>query len=434
MNEQSDAGYRYGVPGIIEDRIQISDIYLQDSSTSVASYSIDLSFPELRLYRTLRSREVSLLPGKVEAVLELWEKKYLRHLQHETDRYRRAAVDQLNRDAEGRLQVLNSILETAASITPVADWFIILRRGVFSVTPQDLYGIPDIPPYILTDADGRPADIKRLNQANRPDLEKTQSRFGTLTKLFQPDRVKDAVDQEMQDWSKRRSDIGVANAERRATLKQAQDIYDASKSMFAGERESSAQVLETVKANYDEALSEDFLDFPDACAIEEYCDLLMMAIEYPDEICSNWLLSYAPDRRALHIRLDLPSLDQLDLPKHYEYSSKIAEVVEHRLSEAEIADLCDVVSYQMVLRTMSDLFMVDEADAIDSITCDGEVAVMNPGSDEAASYVVMSVSAGKSDVMKLDIGTESPRALFEQLGGVTAGAPHLVMPVEPVGA
>ena len=87
----------------------------------------------------------------------------------------------------------------------------------------------------------------------------------------------------------------------------------------------------------------------------------------------------------------------------------------------------------MVLRTLSDLFRADEADAIDSITCNGEMSVMNPGSDETASYVVMSVSAGKSDVMNLDMANESARTLFEQLGGVTAGDLHLVMPVGPVG-
>ncbi|MDG1462588.1 MAG: hypothetical protein P8R04_03385, partial [Gammaproteobacteria bacterium] len=71
MNEELGRGYLYDIPKIIEDNIEISDIYLQDRSTSIASYSVNLSFPELHFYRTLRSREVSLLPGKVEAVLEL---------------------------------------------------------------------------------------------------------------------------------------------------------------------------------------------------------------------------------------------------------------------------------------------------------------------------------------------------------------------------
>ena len=93
MIDQKANGYRYTVPEIINERIQISDVYLQDSDSSSGAYAIDLSFPQLKLFRTLRSREVSLLPGKVEAVLDLWEKKYLRHLQLETDRYRPAAVD-----------------------------------------------------------------------------------------------------------------------------------------------------------------------------------------------------------------------------------------------------------------------------------------------------------------------------------------------------
>ncbi len=67
MNDQADEGYVYLIPEIIEDRIQISGVFSQPTSTSMVSYGINLSFPELHLYRTLRSRELSLLRGKVEA-------------------------------------------------------------------------------------------------------------------------------------------------------------------------------------------------------------------------------------------------------------------------------------------------------------------------------------------------------------------------------
>jgi len=431
MNDQSDAGYRYTVPDIIKDRIQISDIYLQDSATSAAAYMIDLSFPQLRLYRTLKSREVSLLPGKVEAVLDIWEKKYLRHLQQETDRYRSAAVEQMNRDSQGRLDTLNSILSAVDSNLLSADWNRIQRRGVFRITPQELYGIPEVPRYILVDAEGRPADTQRLNQANRPDLEKTQSQFGTFTKMFRPGKVQDAVDKELQDWSKKRSDIGVTNAERRATLKQAQDIFDATKSMFEGERASASQVLGTVRAQYEQAI-EDSEGQLGVSAVEEYCDLIMLAMEYPDEVCSNWLISYVPDRKALHVRLDLPTPEQLNIPKSWEYSTDVAEVVPHYFTDAELTDLCDSVSYQMCLRTIYDLFRADQAGAIESISLNGEMAVQNPGTDESASYVVMSLSVDKLAALGMDTGAE-PRLVFEQFGGVTAGAPHLIMPVEPVG-
>jgi restriction system protein len=253
-----------------------------------------------------------------------------------------------------------------------------------------------------------------------------------ITKILHPATVQQAVDQEMELWNKQRSDIGVANAERRATLRQAQHIYDAAKSLFEAARESNRALLERVRANYElVAFMEDVS--PDcAIAVEEYCDLVMMSMNYPDEICCNWVLKYFPDSRSLHILLDLPSLAQLDLPKSWSYSNKDAEVVEHRFTESELAELCDDVSYQMVMRTMYDLFLADEAGVLDSITCNGEVAVQSPSSAEATSYVVLSVSANKQDVLALDIANELPNQLFEQLGGVSAGAPHLVMPVEPV--
>ncbi len=431
MNQQSDSGYRYSVPDIIKDRIEISDVFIEDNEAAL-SYRINLSFPELHLYRTIRSREVSLLPAKVETKLKLWEEKYLRHLQFQTDRVRATAVDRLNRDAQERLAALNSMLTDQTHYPPQADWRLLERRGVFDITPEELYGIPDIPAYILTDAEGRPADVKRLDQASRPDLEKTQSQFGPMTKLFRPGKVQDAVEQEMQDWSKRRSEIGVANAERRATLRQAQEIYDASRSMFEAARATGMEIIERLQNDYADAIEGGFESAVNPAAIEEHCDLVMLAREYPDEICNNWLLSFDADTQTLHLQLDVPTLLQLNKPKVWVYSASTREVDEQYYPDDELAELCDSVAYQMVIRTMLDLAAADEANAIETINCNAAVAVQNPGSQDVSSYIVMSVSANKRDLLKLDIRNKPAHRLFEQLGGVAAGAPHLVMPVEPV--
>ena len=299
--------------------------------------------------------------------------------------------------------------------------------------PQELYGMPKIPEYILTDADGRPIDILRLDQVRKPDLEKIKNQFSTVTKLFRPSKVREVVDQELARWSKKRSDIGVANAERRATLRQAQSIYDASKSMFKAGRESDWNILQDVKTNYERLASTVLTSDSASCAVEEYCDLIMMAIEYPDEICSNWLVNYLPESKVLHLDLDLPSVDQLSLPKAWEYSSSSAEVVQVKLSEREVAELCDVVSYQMVLRAMRDLFVADQSRAIETIICNGQVAFQGPGSDEWRSCIVVSISADREELLQLDFLQETPGALIEQLGAISAGAPHLAVPVQPMG-
>lgn len=433
MSDQSDEGYVYLIPEIIKERIQISDVFSQPTSTSVMSYGVNLSFPELHLHRTLRSRELSFLRGKVEAVLELWERKYLQHLQYQDDRYRPSAVDQLNRDADQRLHLLRNILVDTLHTAPSPDWSWIECRGAFSVMPQELYGVPKIPEYILTDVDGRPIDILRLDQVRKPDLEKIKNQFSTVTKLFRPSKVREVVDQELARWSKKRSDIGVANAERRATLRQAQSIYDASKSMFKAGRESDWNILQDVKTNYERLASTVLTSDAASCAVEEYCDLIMMAIEYPDEICSNWLVNYLPESKVLHLDLDLPSVDQLSLPKAWEYSSSSAEVVQVKLSEREVAELCDVVSYQMVLRAMRDLFVADQSRAIETIICNGQVAFQGPGSDEWRSCIVVSISADREELLQLDFLQETPGALIEQLGAISAGAPHLAVPVQPMG-
>lgn len=424
MVEVSDSGGRIQCPRSLQGLVDISGVYVDqagEGADRVMRFCIDLSFPDIGFWRCLRSRNVALLAGKADAVLAQWERKYSAHQDFENDQLRQAALAQLNKESSESIAELRNLLGSIEDVT--ADWNLLLAKREFAITAAELYGVPVQPDYIIADASGRPIDIERLGQVNKPNLDDTVSQFSPLAKMFRRGEVKKAVEEELQQYSEKRSAVGVTNAERRATLKQAQAIYDASLARFEAEREESIVTVEQMQADYAEG---------DAVAVEEHSDAVLMTAYCPDIISRSWTLAYDQATRSLWVEMDLPAAAQLELAESWEWSADAGAAVATCLNETGANELCDTVAYQLVIRTVRDLFATDEAGAIDRIVCNGRMVVENPATGARVAYTVMSVSVSKDEFGDLSVASDEARTLFESLGGLAAGLPHELMPVEPL--
>ena len=76
MSEQTDQAFMYSIPELLEEKVKLSKIYVNYGvMEKETSFGIDMSIPEMRLSKTLKSRDLELLPGKIESILHSWEKK-----------------------------------------------------------------------------------------------------------------------------------------------------------------------------------------------------------------------------------------------------------------------------------------------------------------------------------------------------------------------
>ena len=425
MVDHSESDNLFTCPALLRDLVEISGVYVVRGRADggLPRYCIDLALPDLGFFRTLRSQNTFLLAGKVEAVLSFWVEKWRRHEAFENEQLSPSSADRLNQDAADTLSELKNLLGEAGAVG--ADWEQLLRNTSFSAEPMELYGIPEQPAYIISDETGRPADVRRLEQVNQPNLDDTVSQFSPIAQMFNKDEVQGAIDEELQKYSEKRSAVAVTNAERRATLKQAQAIYDASKSRFESEREQNSESLERVKAAY---------QLRDAGAVEDHCDAVLLTAYCPDVISRNWTVEYLPGSCTLVVDLDLPAASQLELPESWAWSGNTGAMVANCLTREQANSLCDLVAYQLVIRTIRDLFLTDEVDAIERVVCNGRMVVTNPATGVQATYTVLSVGVDKSDAGALNVQSYEVQELFESMGGLAAGLPHELMPVEPLQA
>jgi len=420
MIEKPDSGQRFNCPSAIKALVELSEVYV-DKQNGVIRYCIDMAFPELGFWHSIRSREVVLLSGKVEAVLEFWAQKFATHKAFAEDQRVASAVEQLNAESALALGELHDLLGNIADIT--VSWNHLQRRQEFNISPTELYGIPMAPSYIAVDSAGRPIEVERLDPVGQPDIDSTVSQFSPLAKMFKRSEVQEAVEQEMARYSEKRSAVGITNAERLATLKQAQAIYDASYARFEAAVEANARAVEQVQEDYSNG---------DPAAIEEHCDAVLLNAYCPDIISRNWILNYDIAKKTLRIDLDLPDAEQLKLPVEWRWDPAAAAAVATCLSQQEANDLCDSVAYQLVIRTIRDLFATDTMKALDRIVCNGRMVVENPGTNARVAYTVMSVSVQRSEFGDLAVNSERACPLYESLGGLAAGLPHQQLPVDPL--
>ena len=77
MTETNNKEFMYSIPDLLKDKVKLSKIYINHGVMErETSFGIDLSLPEMRLSTSLQSRDLELLPGKIEATLHSWEEKY----------------------------------------------------------------------------------------------------------------------------------------------------------------------------------------------------------------------------------------------------------------------------------------------------------------------------------------------------------------------
>ena len=67
----------FSIPDLLVEKIKYSKPYQNlGARGAVLSYGIDLTFREMNVSKTIKARELYLLPGKIEETLRIWESKY----------------------------------------------------------------------------------------------------------------------------------------------------------------------------------------------------------------------------------------------------------------------------------------------------------------------------------------------------------------------
>jgi restriction system protein len=167
-------------------------------------------------------------------------------------------------------------------------------------------------------------------------------------------------------------------------------------------------------------------------AVSDYCEMVLANSDYPDGFPQEFDLNYLADSRTLVLEYVLPSPVIVPTLKTVEYQSSTDDFKERHITPKEGADRYDALLYQIVLRTLHELFESDVANAVDAVVFNGLVTSLNTANGFDVTACVLSVQASKKEFVAINLAQVDPKACFRSLKGVAASQLSGLAPVAPI--
>ncbi len=416
--------FSISVPDTLVGKVDISQPYENYGvNGNVTSYGIDLELPDLHLTKSIKSKDVHILRGKIQDTLRGWEPRYERHLEKQHKLRRSESVEDLNEDARRAVDELKRILTHTLDIDDAVDWGAIKRKDTFRTDPEKLFDNGQPAAFMHFNSYGRPTGFETAKPSREPTLEKVMAKHGFLSRLFRRKMIEERFSRAHKRWAANVDEVTNENAAREAGYDRAVNTFSDAKTEFETEKQRDNDALEDMKARYEGG---------EASAVEEYCDLVLGASEYPDYFPQSWVLEYRDQARVVVVDYDLPAPGQLPTIESYRYVQSRDEVVEKRFSDAARKKLYDSVVYQLCIRSIHELFEADVIAAIDVVAFNGVVTDINAATGTQESKMILSVAAGKDEFLTFNLSQIDPKRTFKHLKGVAATALSDLAPIPPV--
>ena len=170
----------------------------------------------------------------------------------------------------------------------------------------------------------------------------------------------------------------------------------------------------------------------DADAAYDYFDLVLSASQYPENFPREWEMQYQQDVQTLLLNYRLPSLENMPRLKEVRYLPTKDERKEYFYTEAQTRALYDSALYQIVLRTVHELFESDYANALQAVVFNGIVHGIDSATGHDYQACVMSLQASKEEFLAINLTQVEPKACFKTLKGVGSSQLHSMTPVAPI--
>ena len=391
---------------------QSSGITRVVSTRGRVTYEIDLWHDELGKHRTIKGEEPEFVKLQARGQLQTWNDQWLRKQEAECRRQQREDKERdqeaqkqkaacRTREAEQVFHSLASTLANSLGLNSAIDWERLKHRFDFPISRPTQEADRPQPRY--SDAHYRP----RLGLLDRLIRNRREAKESTEYARFEAD---------LAHWEKQRKELEKA-------YQQAVRAWEAERDAFLQGQARQNAAIDIQREEYVAASSK---------AILAYCAMVLTNSQYPDCIQREWDLDYNPDNKLLLIDYRLPALEDLPTLREVKYVVTRDEFSEKHVTDAQTQKLYDDLVYQIVLRTVHELFQADEIKALDAIVLNGYVETIDKGSGKEITPCILSLHANRHTFSEIALANVDPKACFRQLNGVGSSKLHSMAPVAPI--
>lgn len=414
----------------MDNLIESSGVNNKYTSTGRHSgYQVDLYHSKLDEHKHLSAVEHSVLLGKIHNQTVSWQAKWEKELQKQEQQSKEENAKEHTAKAQAKIKRIEELLKHTLDIDDAIDWETLKHKDNFCST---LKPNPYLDYIKFNKRTGYPEKVTLKEQKAMPQQECFFEKIGFFQKLLRQEEKIKAKQQEEFDKAiavrkSENEDIRKDNIEREAELEAKQNQWEKEKADFEkAQNEHNAKVEELEK----------LYQKKDAAAIVEYCEMVLYNSKYPDNFPQEFDLQYNDANGMLLVDYQLPSIDEMPSINNVRYIKSRDEIEEKTISQSALAKLYDGAIYQIVLRTLHELFEADTIDAIACINLNGLVTAVNPATGHEETSCIVSVQTTKEtfETINLEgiVNSQTYKECFKSLKGVGSSKLSTMTAVKPL--
>jgi restriction system protein len=417
--------------------------YNKEFGARSMKYVAEIRHPELNEYRLITASDEYILKNKVDAYLnklrEKWGKLKVKNTTIYTKETGIKQAEQRTREAKQTIQDIEETLLFTLGVDDTVNWDTLKNYTAFSVPhPQNFLAarlssltVPQSPKYQTVSEE--PILI------NPP--------LGWFDKLIKPlgDKKMAKAQQEYEEaylkWQSNKATIEQKNTDKLKGYKAALEVYEREVQQIHEQLGKETHEWEEQKRQYEQKqqrangsvdqLQKDYYSKnPDA--VIEYCEIVLNNSFYPDSFPRGYELEYNQDNGILVVEFTLPAVENIPTLQEVKYIATKQEFSEKHFSESQIAKLYDNTIYQVVLRTIHELFEADKADALTAVNFNGWVNTLDKAIGKRTNTCIVSIQVKKSEFLKIELQHVDPKACFKNLKGVGSSKLSGITAVQPI--
>lgn len=418
---------------------RLGQLTVSYSARGIPRFSLDLWHDGLRKHRTIRGDDESIVKRKAQLQITEWDDRWQvvdardqaraeRASGRRQQEERKSQAAEQTADAQAELESLASLLKATLAVDDRVDWEQLKDKSPFPEQPPTKPESPPAPSLCALPREPQVTDSKyipRLGFLDRLISSRRARIVGEQRTLFATDHAE--WERGVQEL-KRAHSTAVRNYE--GILADATDehkkqvtAWSARKDAFIAAQVAAAAVVDAKRAAYEAR---------DVEAIVEYNDLVLASSRYADYFPQEFDLAYDSAAKTLVVDYALPGPDDLPRLRGVKYVASRDMFEEQFISDAQASKLYDDVLYQVVLRTIHELFEADTAEALDAVVVNGVVTAVDRTTGKPTTACVLSLRANRAEFLDINLAHVEPKACFKALKGVGSSKLHGLSPVPPI--
>lgn len=398
---------------------------VKDTQVSLnrVKYEVEVVHIGLGVTKLIKASDYDLLmeraENKMNQLNKAWDKAQREHTQEE----KLCIAEERTRSAQEELNRLETIL--SSSILSVANrrFNRLLKNSTFVNIKPKKQAHPTEPSYLDWPSEPIRSQFK------------TKSGCGCLAFLFSTKKEDDRKYQAArQKWRQSLENVRDEN-------KMKEDYYKSTCSKIDSKYELELSEWKQEKKSYDEKIiyhNESVRKHSDGYvkkqsrSIGELFKLILNSSIVPAWIPRSHRTLFNSENGILVVEAFLPC--QLDMPtlSQVRYVKTRNEFVEKHIVSSKQNTLYDSVLYQLVLRSINEIFGWDTSKLVKAVVYNGTVKGVDQATGKKIQPCILSIQVAREEFEELNLKSVNPKVCFRKLKGISSSKLHSLIPVAPV--